>query len=104
MLSKENNIDKIEKSSQMLKAIAHPTRIKILQMLKDAEEHSVTDIYLGLECEQATISHHLIIMKDKGVLKSRRKGKNTFYSIKKDAFVDCINLSSINTLSSVSNN
>ena len=93
MLSKENNIDKIEKSSQMLKAIAHPTRIKILQMLKDAEEHSVTDIYLGLECEQPTISHHLIIMKDKGVLKSRRKGKNTFYSIKKDAFVDCINKS-----------
>lgn len=93
MLSRENNIDKIEKSTQMLKAIAHPTRIKILQMLKDAKEHSVTEIYLGLECEQPTISHHLIIMKDKGVLKSRREGKNTYYSIKKDAFVDCVNKS-----------
>ena len=91
MSDKFNNIKKAEKSSLMLKAIAHPTRIKILNMLKDGNEHNVTEIYMSLSCEQSTISHHLVIMKDKGVLKSRRDGKNTFYSVKRDAFVDCIN-------------
>lgn len=91
MFSKGYNTEKIEKASLILKSIAHPIRIKILTMLKDGKEHTVTEIYLSLECEQSTISHHLSIMKDKGVLKSRRDGKNTFYGIKKDAFVDCIN-------------
>ncbi len=104
MPDKINNIEKIEKSSQMLKAIAHPTRIKILHMLKDAKEHSVTEIYLGLACEQPTISHHLGIMKDKGVLKSRREGKNTFYSIRKDTFVDCINITFLQEIVKFSKN
>ena len=104
MSNKENNIEKFERSSLMLKAIAHPTRIRILNMLKDVEEHSVTKIYLGLECEQSTISHHLVIMKDKGILKSRRDGKNTYYSIRRDAFVDCINKTFLQNITDLTEN
>jgi ArsR family transcriptional regulator len=93
MNSLNNDSEKILKAANMLKSIAHPTRLKILNLLKDTKEYSVTKIHLQLSCKQPTISHHLSIMKNKGVLKSRQDGKNIFYSIKKDAFVDCINKS-----------
>jgi DNA-binding transcriptional ArsR family regulator len=41
-------------------------------------------------CEQATISHHLGILKNKGILVSQRVGKNTYYAIERNAFIDCI--------------
>ena len=103
MSDKLNNKDKVERSSLMIKAIAHPTRIQILSMLKDGNEHNVTEIYLKLSCEQSTISHHLVIMKDKDVLKSRRDGKNTFYSVKRDAFVDCINKTFLQEIQNLAN-
>lgn len=82
---------KLEMAAEMLKAIAHPTRISILNKLKDGQKHNVTELYTMLCCGQATISHHLGILKNKGILISKRDGKNTYYEIKKDVFVECIN-------------
>lgn len=93
-----NEDQQLEKAAEMLKAIAHPTRISILQRLKDGKSHNVTALYTMLCCEQATISHHLGVLKNKGILISKRDGKNTYYSIKKDIFVECINKSIIATL------
>ncbi len=86
------NIDnsKLVSASEVLKAIAHPTRISILNKLSDGKKHNVTDLYTMLCCEQATISHHLGILKNKGILVSQRVGKNTYYAIERNAFIDCI--------------
>jgi DNA-binding transcriptional ArsR family regulator len=91
----ETDVFRIEIAANMLKAIAHPVRLSILGYLSDGEEFTVTEIHELVNIEQSTASHHLGILKDRGILISRRKGKNTIYSIKNKnlkKLVDCINL------------
>lgn len=79
---KELNPETLEKAAGMLKAIAHPVRISIVQYLEDGKKRTVTEIHKKLGIEQATASHHLVILKDRGVLSSKREGKNTWYYLK----------------------
>lgn len=74
----------LEQKAEALKAIAHPVRIAILHYLIENKKLSVTEIHELLNMEQATTSHHLGILKNRGVLASQRDGKNTFYFIKND--------------------
>lgn len=73
---------KLENASEMLKAIAHPMRIAIVDILSDDKTLTVTEIYEAMNIEQAVASHHLSILKSKGVLMSVRKGKNSYYKLK----------------------
>jgi DNA-binding transcriptional ArsR family regulator len=75
-------LEKLENASEMLKAIAHPMRIAIVEMLANDNTLTVTEIYETLNIEQAVASHHLSIMKNKGVLISERNGKNSYYKLK----------------------
>jgi ArsR family transcriptional regulator, virulence genes transcriptional regulator len=79
---KELNPESIEKAANMLKAIAHPIRISILGCLEDGKKRTVTEIHMQLRIDQSTASHHLGILKDKGVLASKREGKNIWYFMK----------------------
>ena len=81
----------LEKAANMLKAIAHPVRIAILKHLEEGKKLSVSEIHEILDIEQSTTSHHLGILKDKGVLCSKREGKNTFYFLKHDILSQIIN-------------
>jgi DNA-binding transcriptional ArsR family regulator len=74
--------NKLESASEMLKAIAHPVRIAIVEMLGSDNQLNVTEIHETLNIEQAVASHHLSILKNKGVLLSERNGKNCYYSLK----------------------
>ncbi|MCB9203211.1 MAG: helix-turn-helix transcriptional regulator [Flavobacteriales bacterium] len=73
----------ILRMSEILKTIAHPVRLDILKILHHYKNMTVSDIQKNLDCncEQATLSNHLIKMKDKGLLKSVKEGKNIIYSI-----------------------
>ena len=85
--------EQLEKAASMLKAIAHPMRIAILNYLEDGKKMTVTEIHDLLKIEQSTTSHHLGILKDKGVLTSHRDGKNTYYYLKHDKLaniIDCL--------------
>ena len=77
-------IEQLEKTASMLKAMAHPVRIAILKLLEENIFLTVKEIQTKLEIEQAATSHHLGILKDKDLLISKRKGKNTIYSLKYD--------------------
>lgn len=93
MLTQELDQQNLNRATAMLKAMAHPLRISILNLLKEGEELSVTQIHELLGIEQSTASHHLGILKDKGVLCSKRKGKNTFYFTKHKVLgqmIDCM--------------
>ena len=79
---KDLELAQLEQAANMLKAIAHPMRIAILSFLEDGNRLTVTEIHELLKIEQSTTSHHLGILKDKGVLSSKREGKNTFYYLK----------------------
>jgi len=86
-------IEQLEAAANMLKAIAHPLRIAILSFLEDGKQLTVTEIHMKLDIEQSTTSHHLGILKDKGVLNSRRDGKNTYYSLRHSSLshiIECV--------------
>jgi len=78
----EISTNQLNKAANILKAIAHPMRIAILGYLEGGESLTVTEIHKKLKIEQSATSHHLGILKDKGVLQSQREGKNTYYSLK----------------------
>lgn len=87
------DIDNLEAAASKLRSIAHPMRISIINLLQE-KEFSVTEIYGKLKIQQASASHHLNILKSKGVLVSKRRGKRIFYSVKTQALadiIDCIN-------------
>jgi len=84
------DIHRLEEAASKLRALAHPMRVAIIELLDKNKELNVTHIYETLDIEQATASHHLNILKNKGVLSSRREGKNTFYSIRPDSILQII--------------
>ncbi|PRY36452.1 DNA-binding transcriptional ArsR family regulator [Spirosoma oryzae] len=92
------NDKQIDKAAYVLKAVAHPLRIRIIQMLNENTELNVSTIYKNLNAEQSLISHHLINMRDKGILDIRRSGKNIFYFLVDTAvaeIIECIYKSKI---------
>lgn len=93
MKVKDIKIEQLETAANMLKAMSHPVRIAILSMLEEGKKLTVTEIYEKLKIEQSAASHHLGILKDKGILASKRDGKNTFYFLKHDSLskiIECI--------------
>ena len=79
---KELTPESLEKAANMLKAIAHPMRLSIVWCLEDWKKRTVSEIHKQLGIEQSTASNHLGILKDRGVLASKREGKNTWYFLK----------------------
>ena len=75
--------EEVERAANMIKAISHPMRLAILGYLGENNQLNVTEIHQLLKIEQSTASHHLGILKDKGILASERKGKNTIYYLKR---------------------
>jgi DNA-binding transcriptional ArsR family regulator len=76
--------EEIERAANMMKAISHPMRLAILGHLGESKRLSVTEIHNLLKIEQSTASHHLGILKDKGILASTRMGKSTHYYLKRE--------------------
>lgn len=72
--------DTITAISQVFKVFGDNTRIRILWHLFDSE-YCVYDIAKTLDMSQSAISHQLRILKQARLVKARRDGKNTFYSL-----------------------
>ena len=64
--------EELEKLAYVLKAVAHPNRLKIICLLSKNGEMSVSDICDRMGCSQALISHHLTDMQAKGIRPIRR--------------------------------
>lgn len=89
----KEEIGKMEDAAYMLKAISNGTRLRIISILKDTDELSVSQLVEELDCEQSLLSHHLTDMRAKGILNCRKDGKNCFYSLKIrqiSQILDCI--------------
>lgn len=88
----KNNRLLLEKTAGSLKAIAHPIRLAMIDLLKDGNKMNVTQIYMELGLEQAVASQHLSILKDKNVFDSTRQGKHSYYYLKHSCIVDVVNV------------
>jgi len=76
-------------SPSFFKAIGHPVRQQILEELQKSDELNVAEIVKKLGLSQPTISHHLAILKDAGVIKLRTKGTNSIYSVYSENACEC---------------
>jgi len=84
------DLDHLEKAADRLKAIAHPLRIAIIELLDEKGPLSVSDIFEKLDIRQANASHHLSILKNKGILKSERLGKKIIYNLNNEVIGEIV--------------
>ena len=70
--------ERLQHAADILKTVAHPARLRIIDLL-EAGEQPVAEICKRLSAPQPYISHHLSLMKAKGVLSSRRNGSRVLY-------------------------
>ena len=81
ILSKRVTTEKLEYVAGMLRVISHPVRLDIIDLLHSQGRLTVQDIQESLGLEQAIASQHLILMKDKGVLRAEKQGRYRYFSL-----------------------
>lgn len=81
----------INRASRSLKAMSHPLRLKILCTLGGAEV-SVQDIVEQVGTSQSNISQHLAILRDKGILTSRKDANRVFYRVSDNRTLELIGM------------
>jgi ArsR family transcriptional regulator, arsenate/arsenite/antimonite-responsive transcriptional repressor len=81
-----------EARSRIAKALAHPSRLMMLDLLGKTEM-SVTEITATVGVDQSTVSKHLAILKDVGLIAVRKEGTASFYRVTcgcLDRFFSCL--------------
>lgn len=71
-----------ERRAEIAKALAHPTRLKLIDALAELEEECVCELNQSLGVSQPTVSKHLKVLKDAGLVKKRKEGLQVFYSLR----------------------
>ncbi len=66
--------------ADFLKALAHPTRLKVIEFLKKGERN-VGDMMKALDIEQSNLSRHLAVLKQNGILKTKQERTTVYYDI-----------------------
>lgn len=75
------NSDKLTYSCELMRALAHPLRLKILEFIDGHGTINVNKIYNTLKIEQSITSQHLRILRLAGVVNAKREGKYMHYNI-----------------------
>lgn len=70
----------LDRVAHTLKAVAHPLRLRIIELLED-EEMCVSELIKALGTKPAITSQQLVLMKDRGILASRRDGSRVYYRV-----------------------
>jgi DNA-binding transcriptional ArsR family regulator len=68
--------------ASLFQALAHPTRIAIVELLRDEKEVPVSRIYERLRLEQANASQHLAVLRSRQIVIGRKEGNQVFYSLR----------------------
>jgi len=76
----DHRVNHARRASTLLKHVSDPTRLQVILILEEAEQH------VGALCEQLSqsqpaVSHHLALLRHGGIIAPRRQGKNNFYSL-----------------------
>lgn len=85
------NNEKLQDSSEILRAIAHPLRMKILEFIDQSDTINVNKIYNTLKLEQSITSQHLRILRMAGLVNTERDGKFIHYSIDYNKIANTVN-------------
>ena len=74
-----------DKCSDVLKALADPHRLRLVQALRERDQ-SVSDLAALLDLEIGTVSHHLKVLRRQEIVTFQREGKVVIYSLSKEIF------------------
>ena len=74
---------------EFCRTLADETRQRILKLLMGKRELNVSDIVEEFDVSQPTISHHLSILRQFGLVSSRKDGKQVFYSVDQERVTEC---------------
>ena len=77
--------------AQVFQALAHPTRIAIIEALRDGELPAGKLLEL-LQVEQANLSQHLAVLRSKHVLVNRKVGNQVFYAVRDPVLIQVLDL------------
>jgi DNA-binding transcriptional ArsR family regulator len=77
--------------ADIFQALAHPTRIAILELLRDGEL-SAGSLIEKLVLEQANVSQHLAVLRAKQLVSTRKSGNQVFYSVRDPIIIEVLNL------------
>lgn len=78
-----------EEASQLMKVLANQDRLLLLCQISQGEK-CVSDLEEALDIRQPTLSQQLTVLRDEGLVKTRREGKYIFYSIDNPAVMDVL--------------
>jgi len=83
-----NAEEKLTSSVTFAKALADPTRQEIMELIC-CNWMSVSEIVEAIDVSQPTVSHHLAILRQAGLVGVRSEGKHTFYTLNQGRVVVC---------------
>lgn len=75
------NQQKLDISTELLRAVAHPLRLSIIEFIDQNKVINVNKIYNTLSLEQSITSQHLRILRNAEVVDTKREGKYIYYSL-----------------------
>lgn len=70
-----------------LKALADPVRVRLVSLLLASNEVCTCDLAPAVGVTEATVSHHLSVLKKAGMVESERRGMNVYYRARRDSLV-----------------
>lgn len=86
--------EKTLRAANLLKAVAHPVRMSIVDMLDVHKRLTVSELYQTIGVEQSLVSHHLSKLRDKGIVAAERQGQSVFYTLENAtvmSIIRCLN-------------
>lgn len=86
--TKPLDLESLTLAAECLKALAHPHRLQIVQLLLSGQQLSVNEIAEHCELNQPTTSDHLRLMQRCGFLNSQRSGRTVYYAVAEPHLAD----------------
>lgn len=80
-MKKEIPVEVMERMATVLRLLAHPQRLRVIEFLEERKAAPVFEIVSRLALPQAATSQHLNAMKRVGLIRSERRGKEVWYAI-----------------------
>ena len=90
MQNMDKNIEKLEESAELLKAIAHPVRLCMIKGVYENGKCNVNHMQNCLDLPQSTISTHLAKLRSIGVLTNVREGNEVYYEVKNKKVIEIL--------------
>ncbi|MFU0825250.1 ArsR/SmtB family transcription factor [Clostridium sp.] len=88
----DNDFEKYDAIAELLKAIAHPVRLCIIKGLIKKGKCNVSHMQNCLDIPQPTVSRHLQMLKNAGIIKGERNGLEINYTVCNKKVIEIINL------------